>query len=35
MDYYCFPTKTGDISVFFDLDQYSNNGRIGDQFYEW
>ena len=22
MDYYCFPTKTGDISVFTNLDQY-------------
>lgn len=25
MDYYCFPTKTGDISVFFDLEQYKNS----------
>ena len=25
MDYYCFPTKTGDVSVFFDLEQYSNS----------
>ena len=25
MDYYCFPTKTGDISVFFDLGQYENS----------
>lgn len=25
MDYYCFPTKTGDISVFFDLEQYTNS----------
>lgn len=24
IDYYCFPTKTGDISVFIDLDQYTN-----------
>lgn len=24
MDYYCFPTKTGDISVFINLEQYSN-----------
>lgn len=24
MDYYCFPTKTGDISVFFNLEQYDN-----------
>lgn len=24
MDYYCFPTKTGDISVFFDLEQYND-----------
>lgn len=24
MDYYCFPTKTGDISVFLDLDQYND-----------
>lgn len=24
MDYYCFPTKTGDISVFFNLEQYKN-----------
>ena len=24
MDYYCFPTKTGDISVFLNLEQYSN-----------
>jgi len=23
IDYYCFPTKTGDISVFTDLDQYT------------
>ena len=22
MDYYCFPTKTGDISVFLNLEQY-------------
>ena len=25
MDYYCFPTKTGDISVFFNLEQYHNS----------
>ena len=25
MDYYCFPTKTGDISVFFNLEQYDNS----------
>lgn len=25
MDYYCFPTKTGDISVFFNLEQYTNS----------
>ena len=25
MDYYCFPTKTGDISIFLDLDQYTNS----------
>lgn len=25
MDYYCFPTKTGDISIFFDLEQYTNH----------
>ena len=32
MDYYCFPTKTGDVSVFFDLEQYSDfNERF---FYE-
>ena len=32
MDYYCFPTKTGDASVFFDLEQYSDfNERF---FYE-
>ncbi|MBR6504231.1 MAG: hypothetical protein IKT41_00670 [Clostridia bacterium] len=24
IEYYCFPTKTGDISVFMDLDQYTN-----------
>ena len=24
MDYYCFPTKTGDISVFINLEQYDN-----------
>lgn len=24
LDYYCFPTKTGDISIFLDLDQYTN-----------
>lgn len=24
IDYYCFPSKTGDISVFTDLDQYTN-----------
>ncbi len=24
MDYYCFPTRTGDVSVFFDLEQYTN-----------
>ena len=27
MDYYCFPTKTGDISVFFKLEQYDNSGE--------
>lgn len=27
MDYYCFPTKTGDISVFFDLDQYTDSSE--------
>ena len=27
MNYYCFPTKTGDISVFFDLNQYSNSSE--------
>ena len=32
MDYYCFPTKTGDISVFLNLEQYTNyNERF---FYE-
>lgn len=25
MDYYCFPTKTGNISVFFNLEQYDNS----------
>lgn len=25
MDYYCFPTKTGDISVFFNLEQYTDS----------
>lgn len=25
MDYYCFPTKTGDISVFLNLEQYTNS----------
>lgn len=25
MDYYCFPTRTGDVSVFFDLEQYTNS----------
>lgn len=25
MDYYCFPIKTGDISVFFNLEQYDNS----------
>ena len=24
MDYYCFPTKTGDISVFLNLKQYTD-----------
>ena len=24
MDYYCFPTKTGDISVFLNLEQYTD-----------
>lgn len=24
LDYYCFPTKTGDVSIFFDLEQYTN-----------
>jgi len=24
LDYYCFPTKTGDVSVFFNLEQYTN-----------
>jgi len=24
LDYYCFPTKTGDISVFLNLEQYTN-----------
>lgn len=28
MDYYCFPTKTGDISVFFNLEQYNNSKEI-------
>ena len=28
MDYYCFPTKTGDISVFFNLEQYDNSREI-------
>ena len=27
MDYYCFPTKTGDISVFFNLEQYNNSSE--------
>lgn len=27
MDYYCFPTETGDISVFFDLEQYTNSNE--------
>lgn len=25
MDYYCFPTRTGDISVFFNLEQYTDS----------
>lgn len=25
MDYYCFPTKTGNTSVFFNLEQYTNS----------
>ena len=25
MDYYCFPSRTGDISVFFNLDQYNDS----------
>ncbi|MBE5822026.1 MAG: hypothetical protein E7311_05525 [Clostridiales bacterium] len=25
IDYYCFPTKTGDISVYMDTDQYTNH----------
>lgn len=24
MDYYCFPTKTGDVSVYFNLEQYTD-----------
>ena len=24
IDYYCFPTKTGDLSVFLDLEQYTD-----------
>ena len=24
IDYYCFPTQTGDISVFTNLDQYTD-----------
>ena len=32
MDYYCFPTITGDLSVFLDLDQYTNSNERG--FYE-
>lgn len=27
IDYYCFPTKTGDLSVFMDLDQYVNHSE--------
>lgn len=27
MDYYCFPTKTGDISVYLNLEQYDNSGE--------
>ena len=29
IDYYCFPTKTGDISVFTNLDQYTNPREKG------
>lgn len=27
MDYYCFPTRTGDISVFFNLEQYTDSSE--------
>ncbi len=27
MDYYCFPTKTGDISLYLNLEQYDNSGE--------
>lgn len=32
IDYFCFPTKTGDISVFTDLEQYNSNWRLKEHF---